>query len=206
LEAAGYRAHGTEPFWSLQIKAGTIRFERAGFEGISATGVVARSTINGWRYSSDAIYADVTSSPCSDGMSDWIYKNRVTVMVGEIEYSGCGGGIMPPDSLENTDWRVSSINGSNIAVEPAAMLHFKGGRLSGSLGCNQLGASYDYENRQLSVGPIMSTKMACPHRIALQETSFVRILSGQFSTMFADDGSMALTAADNEKIILKRSI
>ncbi len=89
-----YVAIGTEPFWSLKIESAQMRFERAGFREVRSGQFEARPSFNGWRYTSAKITADVTFVECSDGMSDNVYKDRVTVVVNGTEYRGCGGGVI----------------------------------------------------------------------------------------------------------------
>jgi heat shock protein HslJ len=206
-DRTSYKALGTEPFWSLTLADGVMTFSDAGNEHeVRVTDYESRPSFNGWRYVSKNMAADVTYSECSDGMSEWVYKDTVTVKVDEREYKGCGGGIVPPDTLERTAWRVSSINGMEIPAEQGALISFGDGRMSGSVGCNRLGADYKFSNRAVSFGPVMSTKMACPDPVGKQEYAFVSILNAPASTVFPGDGTMVLTGKDGGKAILMQSI
>jgi heat shock protein HslJ len=204
--AASYKAIGTEPFWSLSINDGKMLFDRAGETPVAAASYQARPSINGWRYVSKEITADVTFVECNDGMSDWFYKDRVVVMVGRQEYKGCGGDIVAPESLEETNWRIASINGIPIPAERKAELDFNDGRMSGTVGCNRLGASYEFLGKKLTVGPVMSTKLACPDPVGTQEYALVNLLGDAFSTEFPGDGTMVLTGKEGAKVVLKRSM
>ena len=201
-----YRALGTEPFWSLEIEGDRMLFSRAGENAISSSSTSSRPSFNGWRYISKAITADVTFTPCSDGMSDLTYKDTVTVMVDKERYSGCGGGVAVPTSLEKTRWRITSINGANITPEREAMLFFDGGRMSGTVGCNRLNATYGYKAKSISFGPVMSTRMGCPDPIAAQETALVKLLGSIKTTAFLDNGSMILAGQGGATAILEPSI
>jgi heat shock protein HslJ len=197
-----YRAIGTEPFWSLTITGNKMVFDHE--TKVTATNIEARPSFNGWRYTSPKMTADVTFTQCSDGMSEWVYKDTVTVMVGKQEYKGCGGGIVPPESLDETEWRILSINGAAIAPDRQARLDFNDGRMNGTVGCNRLGGSYEFLGKKLSVGPIMSTRMACPDPLGAQENAFVRLLGSAFNTEFPGDGSMVLTGKGSAKVVLKQ--
>jgi heat shock protein HslJ len=96
VEQASYKGLGTEPFWGLTIESGVMTFQRAGEPDVSASSYEARPSFNGWRYVSDRITADVTFTQCNDGMSDNVYKDTVTVMVDNVQYKGCGGGVVTP--------------------------------------------------------------------------------------------------------------
>jgi heat shock protein HslJ len=198
--AAPYKALGTEPFWSLTIDGNNMAFKHEA--EVTASDAKARPSFNGWRYTSSKINADVTFTPCSDGMSEYTYKDTVTVIVGEKEYNGCGGGILPPDTLERTEWRVQSIDGAEIPVERNATIKFADGRMSGSVGCNRMGGSYMFTDKTLSLGPVMATKMGCPDPIGRQEQAFASILGTVASTTFPGDGTMVLTGKEGSKVVL----
>lgn len=202
---SGYRALGAEPFWSLTVDGKNMIFSQAGKEDIFGENTMSRSSFNGWRHVSKTITADVTFAPCSDGMSDRTYKDTVTVMVGKETYSGCGGGVLLPATLEQTQWRIESINGTPIAPERNATLSFADGRISATIGCNRLGASYTYKGKSLSFGPVISTKMGCPDPIAQQEFTLANLLSAMKSTEFLSDGSIILTGQDGRSVVLEQS-
>lgn len=91
-----YKAAGTEPFWGLSIEASGMTFSRAGERELRVPRYEARPSFNGWRYVSNRLTADVTFVQCSDGMSDNVYKDSVTVIFDGKTYNGCGGGIAAP--------------------------------------------------------------------------------------------------------------
>lgn len=202
---AGYEAHGTEPFWGLVIADGAMTFSHPDSPDIWVKSYDARPSFNGWRYTSAKISADITFTPCSDGMSDFTYKDSVTVKVNGFEYKGCGGAILPPEKMDDTYWMVVSIAGQGLNSDRQANFTFAEGRMSGSIGCNKLSASYKFENRQLSFGPVMSTKMGCPPPIGPQEAMFSKLLGEVISTEFTGDGSLVLTGSNEQKIVFTRS-
>ncbi len=199
-----YKALGTEPFWSLEINNADMVFQHD--KVVSASNVEVRPSFNGWRYTSPKITADITFAPCSDGMSDRTYKDTVTVMVGKETYKGCGGGIIAPETFDNTSWRIKSINGTAIPPEREAIVSFADGRMSGTVGCNRLGASYTYAKKSLSFGSVISTRMGCQEPLASQELAFVSVLSASPSTSFTDAGALVLTGKDGAVVILEQSI
>lgn len=203
-DRTSYNAHGTEPFWGLTLKDGVMTFSSPDAADVRVTDYQARPSFNGWRYTSAKLTADVTFSSCSDGMSDLTYKDTVTVMVGKREYKGCGGTIIEPESLEGTNWRVTHVNGVQIPLEHKANIAFENGRMSGSVGCNRLGADYQYKNHSVSFGPVMSTRMACPDPIGRLETIFVKVLGEYVETGFYDDGRMVLTGQGGNAAVLER--
>jgi heat shock protein HslJ len=69
------------------------------------------------------------------------------------------------------------------------------GKVSGSMGCNQFGGSYETKGDQISFGPLAATLMACPEPAMSQETAVLAILSGTV-TYKLDGNSLTLTGQD----------
>jgi heat shock protein HslJ len=203
---ATYKALGTEPFWSLAIEGKRMMFTLAGEHHVFGASAVSSPSVNGWRYTSKNVTADAIFTPCSDGMSDRTYKDTVTVMVGNETYKGCGGGILPPASLERTVWRIASINGAEILASQGALVSFGDGRMSGTVGCNRLGSDYTYAAGKLGFGPVMSTRMACQEPLTSQEYAFVSLLGASPATSFTNNGSLILSGKDGAVIVLEQSI
>lgn len=65
-------------------------------------------------------------------------------------------------NLSNTNWRVVSINGQQMPMR-GYYFNFMPDRLSGKLGCNNIGAGYSVNGNILNAGAIMMTRMACPN-------------------------------------------
>jgi heat shock protein HslJ len=197
-----YKAIGTEPFWVLTIENGTMLFDDSGEVTAKADSYTARPSINGWRYVAKELTADVTFEECSDGMSEFTYKDSVTVMVGERTYKGCGGGRLPPDDFEGTSWRVNKINGADVGLERQAFFEFAKGRFSGTIGCNRMSGSFSYKDKKLTFGPMMSTRMGCPDPIGAQEMAFAAVLGSIASMAFPGDGSVVLTGKDGATVVM----
>ena len=202
---AAYFALGTEPGWTLEITPERLNY--AGDYGetkIAAANPGARPSFNGERYVTDRLTVDVTHGECSDGMSDRRYRDTVTVTADGKTVKGCGGGILPPSELAGTSWTFVSIGGAPVAGDRPTSLQFDGERLSGSAGCNRISGGYRVEGRMLSAGPLMTTRMACPGPGMAQEGAFLSLMSGPVEIGFPTDGTLVLTAADGQTVVLKR--
>lgn len=85
-----YRAIGTEPFWAVLVKGSTATLERPDKEPVHYP--ISRDddgrTV---RYLGEGFTMSATEGPCSDGMSDAIWSDRVTLAFGEGTLKGCGG-------------------------------------------------------------------------------------------------------------------
>jgi heat shock protein HslJ len=90
--SAPYKAGGTEPFWSLAIGPRTIIFEHMDRPKVTQATSKPRKTKFGRIYWTRRISVGIIENqPCSDGMSDFIYRDDVTVTVDGQKYRGCGG-------------------------------------------------------------------------------------------------------------------
>lgn len=79
----------------------------------------------------------------------------------------------PARTLENTAWRFNGfVQGdavSMIAGGDAITAELRAGKITGNAGCNRYNAPATIQGRQLSIGPIISTKMACDATPAEQQ-------------------------------------
>lgn len=85
-----YRAMGTEPFWAITVKGSNLTLERPDHAPLHLP--IARTDDGrAIRYLGDGLAMVVTEGPCSDGMSDAVWADRVSVAFGEGTFKGCGG-------------------------------------------------------------------------------------------------------------------
>lgn len=85
-----YRALGTEPFWSVTVLQGRATLERPDHAPLTMA-VTLTEDSRALRYVGEGLTLLVTPGPCSDGMSDALYADRVQVAFGEGTLKGCGG-------------------------------------------------------------------------------------------------------------------
>ncbi|UFN47625.1 META domain-containing protein [Roseomonas sp. OT10] len=88
----------------------------------------------------------------------------------------------PPvsQSFEGAAWRLAELDGRAIAPGPReAYVQFDAasGRVSGSGGCNRIAGSYRLGGGSLTLGPLISTRMAClDPQASATETRFLAVL------------------------------
>ena len=114
----------------------------------------------------------------------------------------------PEASLEGAAWSVTGYNNGRQAVV-SPLLHteltlaFRDGALSGSSGCNRYTGTYKREGERLTIGPLASTRKACPGQdVMQQEQQFLAALQGVATWSIRDDrldlrtgdGAAAVTA------------
>jgi len=89
-----------------------------------------------------------------------------------------------PTGLAGTDWQAVAVNDGRQAVSSLVAgtritLRFEPeGRVRGSGGCNSYSAPYTLEGERLSIGPVITTRMACaqPAGVMAQESAWLSAL------------------------------
>ena len=197
-----YSALGTEPFWSVEIADGRIRYDSPeGRFSVAAPEPVA--TEGGRRYETPRLTVDVRRGVCSDGMSDSLYADTVTVVADGLALEGCGGGIVPEDSLAYSRWSIESIDALAVEGEDY-FLAFSEDRLSGRAGCNGFSGSWSRSGDTLTLGPLTATRMACPWlRMELERRAFA-VLRGTVRVDYRGGGVLVI-AGNGGTIELRRS-
>jgi heat shock protein HslJ len=118
-------------------------------------------------------------------------------------------------ALEETRWVLATFLGQDGAVAPAAegfesTAVFEEGRVGGNGGCNRYGGNYTLDGSNLTVGPLMSTMMACePARMQQEQALFSNLQAAATYTVNGTtleiknaDGLTVLTFAATEPIAL----
>ncbi len=202
-----YRAAGTEPFWSLTIDAGTMRFEALDRPAFS---VPTPPVINGFAgdiYRTRRINVNVVHARCSNGMSGATFPDTVTVTVDGRAYKGCGGETARQSTAAvEGEWRVVTINGRPAITGAPATVRFQGDRISGNTGCNAFGGSFRLERDTLTAGPLISTKRACTRFNNQQERDLLDLLGQRLSVRILGDGRMALAGRGGGRLVLDRLV
>lgn len=87
-----YKALGTEPFWRLAMGRSTMVFEPMDGPIVRQKMPRAKKTRYGHVYWTRRVQvAIIRNQKCSDGMSDYVYRDEVKVTVDGRQFIGCGG-------------------------------------------------------------------------------------------------------------------
>lgn len=105
-------------------------------------------------------------------------------------------------TLEGTAWNAISYNNGqggaqSLAIGSEITAVFEGGEMSGNAGCNTYNASYEVDGENITIGPAISTRMACaePEGVMEQETAYLAALETA-ATFRVDGTSLELRTAD----------
>jgi heat shock protein HslJ len=114
--------------------------------------------------------------------------------------------VQPEPTLEGVDWGVTGFNNGRQAVVSPVLgttltMTFSQGLVQGSSGCNTFRAPYTSQGNRLSIGPVTSTRKACPAEdVMRQEREFLAALES--AKVWAMDGGMLdVHRADGERVL-----
>jgi uncharacterized membrane protein len=87
-----YEAHGSEPFWDLEVSGKRITFRNEGEQVFERAQWRTAGAARVWeaRRGNRTIRVEARAEPCTDE-ADKTYADTVRVIFGEFEFSGCGG-------------------------------------------------------------------------------------------------------------------
>lgn len=104
----------------------------------------------------------------------------------------------------NGIWTLKNIDGAEATSKfensiPSLAFDFENNRVSGNAGCNNYNATFTLADNQLVVGPIMSTKMACPSLEG--ETTFTQAIAD--SSLLSLPNENVLQVTKNGTVLLE---
>lgn len=112
-------------------------------------------------------------------------------------------------SLLIGEWKLESMADGDVTTlfgdrVPTVTFDLAESRLGGNAGCNRYNATYKIEGTTLAVGPVMSTRMACPNMEG--ESKFTQIITGDATLetfmnkiTFSKEGKVVLTFVKDVK-------
>jgi len=186
-----FHAIGTEPFWGVSVADGRILHDPSDGEDVSVPAPARQETRNGYRWRTGRITVEVTSRPCSDGMSNNVYPADVKVFVNGTRLLGCGGYDFTGE-LAGSAWRIVNVNLTDVSGDHYR-LEFTGDRITGRAGCNSLSGPYSRRDRTtLAVGPVTATRMACPEPRMEHERAVLEMFTEPVRLSYSEPDTLAI--------------
>ena len=111
------------------------------------------------------------------------YEMRVQLTDGTTQTQQVTVTVIPGNPLANTSWTLSSFAPGRVPLPNTSItLAFDGaGAVSGNSGCNSYSGAYTINGTSLSIGPLISTQMACEQDVMDQEQLYLASLQGAAS-------------------------
>ncbi|GCD57890.1 hypothetical protein NBRC3280_0372 [Acetobacter pasteurianus NBRC 3280] len=224
-----YEARGNEPFWNMTLADGALSVETP--DGPRMARVIRHAySENGTRYyEASDVKAALTASACTDSMTGQVFTDTVTLTSANKTLHGCGGVLVPPNSLNDTRWVVTAMDGRRLRggnfvpdtddsatdenPNPAADMFAPTldindtGKISGSDGCNRYVGGLVFGPKgsvqSMPAGGI-STLMACPGKQNDIANTFRPLLNSV--TGWTTDGTHLVLQTSGGKTIRLRQV
>ncbi len=191
-------ALGHEPGWRLDIGDGQLTLVADyGEVKLSMPAPVPEVLPNGRRYAGQtagrALTATVIEEICEDDATGMPRPYTVTVTLDTRSMSGCGG---ETSTLLEGAWLVTALDGKPPVEDTTPSITFEEGRVTGNTACNSYTGSYTLSPERLTIGPLATTRRACPENIMAQESALLEVLGAIDRFEALDDGTITLFAPD----------
>ena len=89
LSTEQFDAVGTEPFWAIQVRVGSLTLSRPDHAELKVPVARPERRGGGLLWTADGLTVSVVPGACSDGMSDRVYAYEALVRVGPEILKGC---------------------------------------------------------------------------------------------------------------------
>ncbi len=201
---ASLQARGNEPFWlvSLERDQLTLRTpetpdpEAVPFESSALPGGGHRiaATVD-----LGTLVLDIHPELCRDTMTGMPYPYRAERVLDQALAQGCAGA--PESLLQGAEWTVTALDGEAVPEDAVGTLEFfHDGLVAGRGFCNRYSGQHQLSGEGLSIGPLMSTKMACAEPAMTLENRFLQHLQQVTRFDIGDTGELQLYSGDGTTI------
>lgn len=144
-------------------------------------------------------FGDVAGIRAADGGAELVDASGEVVMVLKVREP------VPDKPLEGTEWKLTTIvegeTASSIVGDRAVTLTIADGKLHAQA-CNTLNGDIVVDGQSVTVGPLMSTRMACPsEEETVQEGKLLSYLEGAKS--YAISGTTLTLTAGSDQLVFE---
>ncbi|WP_228339761.1 META domain-containing protein [Marinobacter sp. F3R08] len=200
-----FEAQGNEPFWHATVEGDELLLTRL-FEAERTRRVpVELATANGNGREFMATLDDqpmtltVTHELCEDSMSGVQYPAQARLVVGNDEFTGCGGDRQR--LLRGAEWVVEDVADKGIIDSSRITIEFlEGNRIAGRATCNRYSGTYKLGGEGIDIGPLATTRMACAPALMHQEERFLALLDEVTSARIGQQGQLLLSTPDGSRM------
>lgn len=118
----------------------------------------------------------------------------------------------PSNDMLIGDWQVETLTSEKVKTKPKPKLSFDHkNKLAGTGGCNRLSTSYELNNGQLDIKPIITTRKMCRPTLMQQEQQLLALLNSPLRIQITDEalsifnqnGELLITAIKTKSITTK---
>lgn len=188
-------AGGSEPGWQLALTGTEAQLTPQEGDAVSAAPEGATATADGVQLKAGPLQIALTYAICRDAATGMPHPYQVAVEGAGAALTGCGGD--PASILTGLDRSVTQVAGQPVPTGvPTALSFSPDGRVTGQSGCNRFSGTYSLTGEGLTLGPLMTTRMACAEPAASVESAILAALQSVSRFDLDDAGALVLMAGD----------
>lgn len=101
-------------------------------------------------------------------------------------------------------WRVEDLDSRGVIDRAPLSVTFQEGRVSAFAGCNRLMGAYTQSGGTVKIGPLASTRMACPPALMEQERGLADSLQAVDTVGTGPDEAVRLSGPGGRSLLLRR--
>lgn len=183
-----FYVRGNEPGWMVdfykdgKITFSSISYPELNFEtSVGQTELAEKSREKSYLFKDRQASLVLLGDKCEDSMSGELFTYQATFEMGGKLFSGCGMAV--PDVRLNDIFvfeKMLYAEGQepdfHFEEKPYIEFNIDQLKLFGFGGCNEIGANFVFEAEGIRLGPVMSSRKACPD---ISEPELVKFLSDQ---------------------------
>jgi heat shock protein HslJ len=108
-------------------------------------------------------------------------------------------------SLSGSEWLLEDLAGSGVIDQIQATLSFpEAGKVAGNASCNRFFGPAEISGKNIKLGPLGSTRMACPEAVMNQETKYLNALQAAERYEWKDPYLLIYSAGFNKPLRFTR--
>lgn len=129
--------------------------------------------------------------------------HRLALWLAAVALGACAAGpTVPDESALYTEWRIVQARSEPMLDTRRARLSFGvDGRLVGHTSCNSLSAPFERDGDRLSIGAVVTTRMACARLQMEQEDRVLTALEATATARVRPDGLLELRDAEGRGVL-----
>lgn len=128
----------------------------------------------------------------------------IAVVAGLVACAGVEGGASPPEPQALAgEWRVEDLDGRGVLDRVPLTVAFADGRVSAFAGCNRISGDFAQAGGRVTVGPLVSTRMACSPALMEQERRLTASLQAAGTLAQAGEGAVRLSGPGGLSLLLR---
>lgn len=197
-------ARGNEPFWYIEINNQQLVLRTPADQDTAPVTVRHQPITNGTHRFTATIdgidlVLDVHPGVCHDTMTGMPYPYRAELALDQAMAQGCAG--QPEQLLQGAQWSVTTMSGQPVTDDTAATLQFfHDGLVAGQAFCNRFTGQHQLGGEGLRIGPLASTRMACPQPLMDLEQQLLQQLDQVVRFDVLNSGELILHTSEGQSI------